>query len=76
MSALTRLGDRVAAAGAAVAVGDVCLRLCASRATSALTADDKARFLALMVGWAWPRDPTLGAVLDAARRAESEVWGV
>jgi hypothetical protein len=28
-----------------------------------------------MVGWAWPRDPALGAVLDAARRAESAAWG-
>ena len=75
MTALARQGDRVAMAGAAVAVGDVCLRLCVSPATEAGAADDKARFLALMVGWAWPRDPALGAVLDAARRAESAAWG-
>ena len=73
LATLTRLGDRVAAAGAAVAVGDVCLRLCASLATSALAADDKARFLTLMVGWAWPRHPALGAMLDEARRTESAV---
>jgi hypothetical protein len=64
----------VASAGA-VTVGDACLRLCVSPATSALAADDKTRFLALMVGWAWPRDPALGAVLDAARQAESAAWG-
>lgn len=75
LATLTRLGDRVAAAGAAVAVGDACLLLCASPATSAVAADDKARFLALMVGWAWPRHPALGAVLDAARGLELAAWG-
>jgi hypothetical protein len=76
MAALARQGDRVAMAGAAVAVGDACLRLCVSPATSAGAADDKVRFLALMVGWAWPLEPVLGAVLEASWRAEVEAWGL
>ena len=67
--------DLFVAIAALARQGDACLRLCASPSTSALAADDKTRFLGLIVGWAWPRDPALGAVLDAARRAESAAWG-
>ena len=49
VAALTRLGDRVAAR-AAVAVSNAGLCLCVSSPASARTADDKARFLSLMVG--------------------------
>ena len=76
MEALVRRGDRVAAAGAEVEVGDTCLRLCGARATSAAEAEDKAGFLAIIVRWAWPRHPAIGAALDAARRAEQEAWGL
>ncbi|MGI4763562.1 MAG: hypothetical protein ACRYGP_00585 [Janthinobacterium lividum] len=67
-------GDRDGVAASAVVVGDTCLQVCMCSATTWEEAENKTRFLRLMVGWAWPRHPALGAVLDAARRAEAEVW--
>jgi hypothetical protein len=69
-------GDRDVVAAATVVLGDTCLQICVAPATTKWEADDKARFLALMVGWAWPREPVLGAVLEASRRAEVEAWGL
>ena len=37
-------------------------------------AKSKVRFLRIMIPWAWPRHPALGAVLEAARRAEAVTW--
>ena len=74
MTTAAREGDRDGVAASAVVVADTSLQLCVSPATTREGAEDKARFLRLMVGWAWPRHPALGAVLEAARRAEAEVW--
>ena len=68
IAALARLGDPVATAGPAVVVSDAYLCLCVSPPASARAADDKARFLAIVVGWAWPRHPALGAALEALRQ--------
>lgn len=68
-------GDWRGADGAALAVQDLCLQLCASMAASARASDDKCKFLAIMVGWAWPRVPAVGAVLDASRAQELALWG-
>ena len=72
---LVQAGDRRAADGASLAVQDHCLALCASEAASARASDDKVRFLAIMLGWAWPRVPAVGAVLEAAIVAEVARWG-
>ncbi len=75
MRQLLLAGDRRAADGANLAVQDHCLALCASEAASARASDDKVRFLAIMLGWAWPRVPAVGAVLEAAMVAEVARWG-
>ncbi len=75
MAAAAAQGARDAAAAAAVVVGDTCLQICVSPAATWRAAESKVRFLGIMIPWAWPRYPALGAVLDASRRAESEAWG-
>lgn len=75
MADLARAGKHELARNAAAILGNLCLRLCAGRAVTAQDAARKQRFLAIMGRWAWPRDPVLGAVLDAARRAEEAIWG-
>lgn len=72
---LIQAGDRLAADEASLAVQSLCLQLCASEAASARASDDKVRFLAIMLGWAWPRVPAVGAVLEAAMVAEVARWG-
>ena len=74
MTAAERQGDRDGVAASAVVVGNTCLQVCVSQATTWEAAENKTRFLRLMVGWAWPREPALGAVLEAARRAEVDLW--
>lgn len=68
-------GDRRGADGAALVVQDLCLQLCITMAAFARASDDKRRFLAIMVGWAWPRVPAVGAVLDASHAQELARWG-
>ncbi len=74
MTTAAREGDRDGMAASAVVVADTCLQICASPAKTWEAAENKTRFLRLMIPWAWPRHPALGAVLEAARRAEAEVW--
>ena len=68
-------GERVAAAGAAITVQDLCLQLCAAPAGSARASDDRRRFLAIIVRWAWARVPAVAGVLEANRQQEFERWG-
>ena len=75
MAVLARAGDRQAVSGAAIATGDACLRLCATLADSALAAENKVRFLRIVVGWAWVREPALGAVMEASIQADRRAWG-
>ena len=76
MTRLTILdGDRVAAAGAAIAVQNAALQLCVSPATSKKAADDRYRFLATLVDWAWPRAPAVAAALEVCRRVDRSLWG-
>ena len=75
LARLTAAGDRLAVLGATNRVSEGCLRLCAVPAASSAAAEDKARFLAIMAGWAWPRRPALAAIIDAAREAERQSWG-
>lgn len=72
---LIQAGDRLAADGASLAVQDLCLQLCASEAASARASDDKCRFLAIVIRWAWPRTPAVGAVLEESRAREMRRWG-
>lgn len=74
MAAAVREGDRDGAASSAVVVGDTLLQLCVTSAATWEAAENKSRFLCIMLKWAWPREPALGAVLDAARRSESAAW--
>ena len=74
MASAERQNDRDGMAASAVVVADTCLQLCVTPAATWRDAESKVRFLRLMVGWAWPRHPALGAVLEAALRAESETW--
>lgn len=76
MGALQRAGDHAGVAEAARTIADACLRLCVSPANNERSAGDKSRFLAIMLKWAWPRHPALGAVLEAARRAEAAAWEI
>ena len=75
MGALQRAGDHAGIAEAARTISDASLRLCVAPADNERSAGDKSRFLAIMIRWAWPRYPALGAVLEAARRAELVAWG-
>ena len=68
-------GDRRAADGASIAAQDLCLQLCASMADSVRASSHKCSFLETMIGWAWPRAPAVGAVLDASRAGELARWG-
>ena len=70
-----RAGDGSAARAASLAVQDHCLQLCAAPATSARAADDKVRFLTIIIGWAWPRAPAVAAVLEASCAQELARWG-
>ncbi len=74
LHALVRRGDTVAAAGAAITVQDLCLQLCAAPAGSAMASDDKQRFLAIIIRWAWARDPAVAAVLEENRQQELRRW--
>ncbi len=76
MAAAVREGDRDGAASSAVVVGDTLLQLCVTSAATWEAAENKSRFLVIMLKWAWPREPALGAVLDMARRAESMAWKI
>ena len=76
MATAAREGDRAGVAASAVVVADTCLQVCVSQAATWRAAESKVRFLGIMISWAWPRHPALGAVLEAARRAESETWSV
>ena len=73
MAAAGRQGDRDGVAASAIVVADTCLQVCVSPAATWRAAESKVRFLGIMIPWAWPRHPALGAMLDAARRAEAEV---
>ena len=76
MTVLTILhGDRVAAAGAAIVVQDAALQLCVSPAASEKAADDRYRFLSILLEWAWPRAPAVAATLEACRRRDRALWG-
>ena len=75
MAAAAAQGARDAAAAAAVVVADTCLQVCVTPSAIHQDAEDKVRFLRIMIPWAWPRHPALGAVLEAARRAEAAAWG-
>ena len=68
-------GDGSAASAASLVIQDLCLQLCAGPVTSARAADDKARFLKIVIGWAWPRVPAVAAVLAASREWELRRWG-
>ena len=68
-------GDHVAAAGAAIAVQDAALQLCVSPAPSEKAADDRYRFLSILLEWAWPRAPAVAATLEACRRRDRALWG-
>ena len=72
---LVRVGDRLAACGAAIKVQNLSLQACVTPAASAEAADDKIRALAIVLGWAWSRVPALAAVLKAAMAQEGERWG-
>ncbi len=74
MATAERQNDRDGVAKSAVVVADTCLQVCVSPAATWRAAENKVRFLGIMIPWAWPRHPALGAVLEAARRAESEAW--
>ena len=76
MAAASHQGELDATTAAATVVGDTCLQLCTLMASTWKEADDKTRFLTIMIPWAWPREPALGAVLEAARRAEAGIWGL
>ena len=76
MAAAARHGERDGMAMSSVVVGDTCLQLCLIPAATWQEADSKVRFLGVMLPWAWPRHPALGAVLEAARRAESAAWEI
>lgn len=76
MATAASQGDRDGVAAAAIVVGDTCLQVCVSSAEALWQAEDKVRFLRIMIGWAWTRHPALGAVLEAACRAESATWGI
>ena len=69
------LGDRVAAAGAAIVVQDAALQLCVSPAASEKAADDRHRLLSILLDWAWPRAPAVAAALEACRRRDRTLWG-
>lgn len=73
---LVHAGDRVAAAGAAIMVQDLCLQTGVTLAGSATAAENKVRFLAILQGWAWPRAPAVGAVLEASRAQELRRWSL
>ncbi len=75
LHALVRRGDTMAAAGAAITIQDLCLRLCVAPAGSARASDDKRRFLAIIIRWAWARDPAVAAVLEEKRQQELRRWG-
>ena len=74
MAAAERQGDRGGVAASAIVVADTLLQVCVSPAATWRDAESKVRFLGIMLPWAWPRHPALGAVLDAARRAEAAAW--
>ena len=63
-------------AASSLVVADTILQVCVTPAATWGDAESKIRFLAAMVPWSWPRHPALGAVLNAARRAESDAWGL
>ena len=75
LHALVRRGDTMAAAGAAITIQDLCLRLCVAPAGSARASDDKRRFLAIIIRWAWARVPAVAAVLEENRQQELRRWG-
>ena len=75
LHAAVRASERAAAALATAEVESLCLALCASRAASARAADDRHRFLQIIIGWAWPRRPALAAALEASCAAEMGRWG-
>ena len=75
MAAAERQADRDGVAASAVVVADTCLQICVSPATTWRAAESKVRFLDIMIPWAWPRYPALGAVLEASRRTEPEACG-
>ncbi len=76
MAAAERQADRDGVAASAIVVADTCLQLCVSPATTWRAAENKVRFLGIMIPWAWPRHPALGDVMEASRRAESDAWGM
>ena len=49
---------------------------CAGTREARVVDASRTRILGLMLPWAWPCHPALGAVLEAARRAEAEGCGV
>ena len=73
---LTRQGDRAGAAGAAAAITNQALLLCAIAATSAVQADDKVRFLTIVARWSLSRYPKLTAVLQASVQQEQRRWRI
>ena len=75
MATAERQGDRGGVSASAVVVADTCLQVCVSQAATWRAAESKVRFLGIMIPWAWPRHPALGAVLEASRRAEAAAWG-
>ncbi|MGI4765015.1 MAG: hypothetical protein ACRYGP_08110 [Janthinobacterium lividum] len=70
MVTAAREGDRDGVAASAVVVADTCLQVCVIPAKTWEGADNKARFLRLMIPWAWPRHPALGAVLEAVSNTD------
>ena len=74
MATAERRGNRDGVAASAIVASETCLQVCVITATAWQEAETKAAFLSLMLGWAWPRHPALGAVLEAARRAEAVTW--
>ena len=76
MATAAREGDHDGVTASAIVIADTLLQVCVITATNWQEADTKAAFLNLMMGWAWPRHPALGAVLEAARRAESVEWQI
>ena len=74
MATAERRGDRDGVAASAIVASDTCLQVCVITATTWQEAETKAAFLSLMLGWAWPRHPALGAVMEASRRVEADAW--
>ena len=68
-------GDHVAAAGAAIVVQDLALQICVSPAVSEKAADDRHRFLSILLDWAWPRAPAVAAAIEASCRSDRTLWG-